>query len=100
MNMTPEEYDDVKQVYAQWSAESSGETDAVNEVYALVLKNNKKELDPKQFNEKEKRHFDEADAKEWTAWIKSGAVRVATKEEATVSPPANNTKSKHCRKLE
>ena len=79
--LSPEEMDDVKQVYAQWCAEDTCEDQAVKEIFALVLKANQKELNPKCFDGVEKQKFQEADIKEWTAWIKSGSIRIATPEE-------------------
>ena len=44
------------------------------DVFHLILKDNKKELEPKHFNEEEKQEFDKADLAEWRQWIVNKAV--------------------------
>jgi len=87
MDLTPEDVDDVRQVYAQWNGSTVKlEDEAVREVYELVLKGNQKELDPRRFDDYEREKFRAADVKEWTQWVRNGSVRVATPaEEASVS---------------
>ena len=56
------------------------------EVMLLKLKQNGKELDPKYFDEKEKKEFRESDAKEWQQWVRNHVVKRLTKdEEAKIS---------------
>ena len=47
----------------------------VNEVMLLKLKQNGKELDPRWFNEQEKKAFDLSDAKEWEQWLNNEVVQ-------------------------
>ena len=44
------------------------------EAYLLLNKANGKELEPKYFNEEEKKRFEEADRKEWMSWIENRVV--------------------------
>jgi len=76
-----EDAEDVKEVYQAWSAKPVWEEEQVNDIYALVLKANQKELNPKMFDEEEKASFREADVKEWRQWLLNGSVRVATPAE-------------------
>ena len=56
-------------------------------VYLLKLKASGKELDPKYFDSKEQASFEDADRKEWMAWINNSCVRLLTPEEAQKVDP-------------
>ena len=75
---THAEEEDIRATYAAWSKGI--------DVYQLVLKENKKELNPSRFDNKEKEKFDKADMDEWRQWILNGAVeRVSPEKEKQVS---------------
>jgi len=81
MRMTPHEAWAVSGIYAQWSHFHNAE-----QVLLLRNKASGKELDPRFFNDAERRRFDEADAAEWSQWIANGVVRLLPpEEEAQVS---------------
>ena len=78
MDLKPEEERDVREVFSGWSSYS--------DVFAMVLKKNKKELDPKHFNHNERKQFDQADLAEWRQWVLNQVVkRVEPHEEANIS---------------
>lgn len=52
----------------------------------LKLKENKKELDPKFFDQEEKKQFAASDRKEWQQWIDHKVVRFLSPEEAKRVP--------------
>jgi len=56
----------VRAVYAAWNRDW--------DVFQLVLKDNKKELNPKYLSRAEKTEFDKADQAEWRQWIMNGVV--------------------------
>ena len=58
----------------------------VAEVMLQKLKASGKELDPKAFNEEEKRAFDASDTQEWKQWLDNGVVRKLTSAEAAKVP--------------
>ena len=58
----------------------------VNEVMILKLKQNGKELDPRWFNEQEKKAFDLSDAKEWEQWLNNEVVQKVLPAELTKVP--------------
>ena len=58
----------------------------VNEVMLLKLKQNGKELDPRWFNEQEKKAFDLSDAKEWEQWLSNEVVQKVFPEELKKVP--------------
>ena len=58
----------------------------VKEALLLKLKASGKELDPRFFDEKEKKAFDEADALEWSAWERNGVVKRLSQAEARRVP--------------
>ena len=58
----------------------------VAEVMLQKLKASGKELDPKAFNEEEKRAFDASDTQEWKQWLDNGVVRKLTPAEAAKVP--------------
>ncbi|CAK9081299.1 unnamed protein product [Durusdinium trenchii] len=55
----------------------------VNEVMILKLKQNGKELDPRWFNEQEKKAFDLSDAKEWEQWLNNEVVQKVQEDQLT-----------------
>ena len=59
------------------------------EAFLLQNKANGKELDPRYFNEEERKAFQESDKKEWSSWIKNKVVRRLTEEEAAQVSPRN-----------
>ena len=61
MRMTPHEAWAVSGIYAQWSHFHNAE-----QALLLRKKASGKELDPRFFNDAERRRFDEADAAEWS----------------------------------
>ena len=73
--LSPEQVSDVTSVYTCWK-----------EVYHLQLKANGKELDPRFFDNKEKKAFDEADASEWKSWIENEVVNVLSPTEEAKIP--------------
>ena len=58
----------------------------VADALLLRLKENKKELDPKFFDEEEQKAFDEADKKEWKQWLNNKVVKFLTPEQAAKVP--------------
>ena len=63
----------------EWQAELKDVL--LSQVMLLKMKQSGKELDPRFFNEEEKKLFREADRKEWSQWIQNGVVRRLTPEE-------------------
>ena len=57
-----------------------------SEAFLLKLKASGKELDPRFFDSKEAKAFEEADAAEWAAWTKNNVVRRLSREEAARVP--------------
>jgi hypothetical protein len=58
----------------------------LRESYYLRLKQNGKELDPRAFDTKESKAFEESDRNEWKAWIKNKTVKLLTRKEAMKIP--------------
>ena len=58
----------------------------VSEVMVQKLKASGKELDPRAFDETEKKAFAESDRKEWSQWLENGVVRKLSKSEAAKVP--------------
>ena len=67
--------------YAQWAV-----THKAEQVYLLQNKARGKELDPRHFDDEERRRFDKADQDEWQQWIANGVVRILTPEEEAKVP--------------
>ena len=63
----------------EWQAELKDVL--LSQVMLLKMKQSGKELDPRFFDEEEKRLFKEADRKEWAQWIQNGVVRRLTPQE-------------------
>ncbi len=61
MKATSDDLVNLKEIFMTWGSEASM---GVPDTYALRMKNNVKELDPRAFNDEEKQAFDEADAAE------------------------------------
>lgn len=57
-----------------------------NQVFELRLKPNMKELDPRLFDEAERKEFDASDAKEWSSWVEHQTVRLAPEEDEDKVP--------------
>ena len=60
---------------------------AWQEAFVLVNKQNGKELDPKFFDQAERKAFEEADGKEWKSWVENKVVRRLTEEELRTLDP-------------
>ena len=58
----------------------------IKEAFLLKMKASGKELDPKFFSQQEQSDFDDADQKEWEAWLKNDVIRRLTSEEAKKVP--------------
>ena len=56
------------------------------EVMLLKLKQNGKELDPKYFDDKERKEFRDSDAKEWQQWVRNHVVKRLSKDEEAKIP--------------
>ena len=84
MELTTDAEEDVREVYACWA--SRQEPDPVNEIYALIMKKNQKELDPKFFDADERSAFNKSDAEEWKQWLQNKSVRLATPQEEQRAP--------------
>ena len=69
--------------YEEWLKLRREEEDrqAFHEAYLLINRPNGKELNPKFFNEAEKKAFAESDSKEWMSWIDNKVVRRLNDEE-------------------
>ncbi len=80
ISLTWHQYQDVGHVYREWCE------GGVSSSYLLQLKTNGKELDPRYFDEKEKRAFEASDAKEWLQWHLNEAVRVVPHSEEKQVP--------------
>ena len=86
LSLTYAETEDIREVFNTWNTlpgklgrepydENPRETYvAVVRQHILQLKSNKKELDERYFDSKEKKQFDESDAKEWLQWLKKEAI--------------------------
>eukprot|EP00439_Symbiodinium_sp_Y106_P070485 s391_g12.t1 len=71
----------------QAAAEDLRDYVMVMEAFFLKLKANGKELDPRLFNEEERKAFEKSDEKEWKAWLDNKVVEQLDQSEAkTVSP--------------
>ncbi|CAE7864387.1 TY1B-PL [Symbiodinium microadriaticum] len=70
-----------------WAAcRDLGQATRNSEAFLLKLKASGKELDPRFFDSKEAKAFEEADAAEWAAWTKNNVVRRLSREEAARVP--------------
>ncbi len=76
MNLTHEEFKIVEDVYCEWA----------NNVYEIVLKPSKRELNAKHFNAEERWKFAEADLNEWRQWIVNKAVEIVPESEENNIP--------------
>ena len=70
VKLSPQEMADVQEVFAQWS-----------EAFVLESKANGKELEANKFNAQEWELFQQADAKEWSSWLKNQVVNILIPEE-------------------
>ena len=58
----------------------------MSEAFLLKAKANGKELDPRFFSQEEQKAFDEADKKEWEAWVRNHVVEEISPEQAKRIP--------------
>ena len=70
-------------MYASWSQRVG--------VYQLVLKDDKKELEPRHFNKEEKEAFDKTDLAEWQQWIINEAVERVPPGQGNFIPGATSS---------
>ena len=67
----------------EWNSLAKGEIEnqAFFEALLLQMKTNGKELDPRFFNQEERKGFEESDRKEWESWVKNQVIRRLSPDE-------------------
>ena len=67
----------------EWNYLARGEIEnqAFFEALLLQMKTNGKELDPRFFNQEERKGFEESDRKEWESWVKNQVIRRLSPDE-------------------